>query len=372
MIRVLHYVGRMDRGGMQALIMNLYRNIDRSEIQFDFAIHGTNNGDFEKEIVAMGGEFYQFPIMRSNPLAYRKKWREFWSEHANDYSAFHMHNNSLANIIALEEAARANVPIRIIHSHSSFANRGHLQILNNFLHRLHRNKLNIVATHCITCSDRAAEWMYGGMKIGSKDVILLKNGVDINKYKFSEEIRKSKRDELKAEEGELIIGQVGSFLPVKNHEFSLKLAKELKNRGIAFKFIFFGDGPLLDSIIKKAEELEILDETLFVGKRSDVAELLSAMDIYVMPSLYEGLPVSLVEAQVNGVTSIVSDSITKTVAFNDNLHYKSIDTVDEWADLICQGAYAHEANIKKIVENGFDIMDTCRIYREIIMNEGIN
>ena len=371
MIRVLHYVGKMDRGGMETLIMNLYRNIDRTEIQFDFAVHGNRNGDFEQEILEMGGKFFQFPHMRKNPVAYRKAWRSFWREHKEEYRAFHMHTNSLANIIALEEAARAEIPIRIVHSHSSFANKGKLQWLNNYLHKKHRKRVAEIATNLIACSDKAAEWMFGGMQLGSKKVTLLNNGVDIQKFSYSSESRKKIRAELNVPEDTLLLGQIGAFLPVKNHEFTIQLINALKDRKKNVCLLLIGDGPLKFEIKKKCQESMLSDVVKFLGKRSDINEILSALDIYIMPSLYEGLPVSLVEAQVNGVASIISNRITHDVEFNDNISYLSIDEgVKPWVDSILSLETNHKADLHKIIEHGFDIVDSCAQYRKLLNYRG--
>ena len=353
---------------METLIMNLYRNINRSEIQFDFAVHGNRNGDFEKEIFEMGGRFYQFPHMRKDPVAYRKAWRSFWREHNEDYRAFHMHTNSLANIIALEEAARADIPIRIIHSHSSFANRGKLQWLNNYLHKRHRKKVANIATNLIACSDKAAEWMFGGMQLGDKKVLILKNGVDIDKYKFDEQKRALIRKELKVSRNQILIGQIGSFLPVKNHLFSIEIAKELKALNMNFRMIFAGTGPMKDKIEANIVANNLEDCMSLIGVRSDIDSLLSALDVLVMPSLYEGLPVSLIEAQVNGVPIIASESITRNVRINSNLCFLSIDhSANEWAHHIRDlESYCHCANIDKIIAAGYDIVQSSKAYEKIL------
>lgn len=367
MIRVLHYVGKMDRGGMETLIMNLYRNINRSQVQFDFAIHGDRNGDFEAEILNMGGRFYQFPHMRKNPIEYRKSWRKFWNENGNRYKVFHMHTNSLANIIAMEEAERADIKIRIIHSHSSFANKGRLQYLNNFLHKINQKKIINIATHLIACSDKAATWMFGGMQLGEKKVILLNNGVDIKKFSFSMKKREQIRKEIGVSDDTIVLGQIGSFLPVKNHEFTLSIMRELVKNNKKYLLVLVGDGELRSEIENRVKIFNIESKVRFLGKRSDVDALLSAFDIYIMPSLYEGLPVSLVEAQVNGVPALISDTITRSVYFNDNVKYLPINNgTMQWINEINSLESKHSTDIEKIIRSGFDITETCSNYVDIL------
>ena len=195
-IRVLHYVGRMHRGGMETFIMNLYRNIDRQHVQFGFAVHGDEAGDYEKEILELGGEIFYFPHMRKNPIRYRKAWREFWAKNRNRYTAFHMHTNSLANVIAMEEAAKAGVPVRIIHSHSSMANKGRLQKLNDFLHKRHQKKLPRLATNLFACSDKAANWLFGGTTVQNLNVRQINNGISVEDFQFDPEAREALRSKV--------------------------------------------------------------------------------------------------------------------------------------------------------------------------------
>lgn len=371
MIRVLHYVGKMDRGGMEMLIMNLYRNVDREQIQFHFAVHGTRNGDFEKEIYSLGGEFFQFPHMRQNPVAYRRAWRNFWQTHKGEYAAFHIHTNSLANIIALEEAYRADVPLRILHSHSSFANRGRLQSLNNFLHALHRKRAAKIATNLIACSDKAAQWLYGGMKLGGHSVEMMNNGVDMQRFSFDAEARDAMRKMLNLE-GKKVIGHVGKFITVKNHSFLLDVIKNVYERDKDICALLIGDGPLMESMRKKALDLGIADAVMFLGVRSDIPQLMFAMDIFIMPSLYEGLPVSLIEVQAAGLPSLVSASITSTVKFKSNMEFCALDeNVDVWGEKVLSmlSNSGRDTDNSCLIAAGFSIQDTADKYMSLLMGE---
>lgn len=374
MIRVLHYVGNMKRGGMETFIMNLYRQIDRSQIQFDFAIHGENAGDFKEEILSLGGNFYYFSQMRKNPLKYRMEWRTFWRNNKNRYSAFHMHTNSLANTIALEEAAKANIPIRIIHSHSSMANRGNLQWINNILQKYHQRKIPQLATHLFSCSDKAAEWLFGGTSIGNMSVIQINNGVDIEKFRYDENKRKKIRLEF-ALNNFKVIGHIGTFLPVKNHQFIIDIVEQAYKQDNSVRCVLIGTGPLLEEMKKTVYQKKLENIIMFLGVRSDVADFLSAMDIFIMPSLFEGLPVSLIEVQANGLPSLISDSITQNVKLKDNVHYMALsDPKENWAgkvlEIINNGERDNDNSC--ITLRGFDIKDTARLYTDIIMRGRFN
>ena len=374
MIRVLHYVGNMKRGGMETFIMNLYHQIDRSQIQFDFAIHGENAGDFKEEILSLGGNFYYFPHMRKNPLKYRAEWRNFWKNNKDRYSVFHMHTNSLANTIALEEATKANIPIRIIHSHSSMANRGNLQWLNDILQRCHQRKIPQLATHLFSCSDKAAEWLFGGTSIGNMSVIQINNGVDIEKFKYDENKRKKIRLEFALSKFK-VIGHIGAFLPVKNHQFIIDVVEQAYRQDNSVRCMLIGTGTLLEEMKKTVCQKGLEDIIMFLGVRSDVADLLSAMDIFIMPSLFEGLPVSLIEVQANGLPSLISDSITRNVKLKDNVHYMALsNSKEDWArkalEIINNGERDDDNTC--ITQSGFDIKDTARLNTDIVTRGQFN
>lgn len=374
MKKVLHYVGRMNRGGMEMFIMNLFYHIDRNEIMFDFAIHGSNVGDFQEEIHNLGGSWYFFPQMRKNPIQYRKAWRTFWNTHAGEYCAFHFHTNSLANIIALEEAARAGIPIRIIHSHSSMANKGRLQWLNDILHNLHQKKIPKLATHLFACSDKAAAWLFGGMKIGSLPVIQINNGIDIERFQYNEMNRNNIRKTLEFD-GLKIVGHVGAFLPVKNHKFIVDVIEKAYEMDSSIRCVFIGQGCLFEEIKNLVASKKLNNVILFLGTQNNVHEWLSAMDIFIMPSLYEGLPVSLIEVQANGLPAIVSDTITDYVKLQKNIYYKSLsDGPTEWAKEIIKviNFRNRECNSNCVSDGGFDIKDTAKIYENIVLRDEYN
>lgn len=374
MKKVLHYVGSMNRGGMEMFIMNLFYHIDRKELMFDFAIHGSDVGEFKEEIRTLGGNWYFFPRMRKNPIQYRKAWRSFWRAHAGEYCAFHFHTNSLANIIAIEETARAGVPIRIIHSHSSMADKGRLQWLNDYLHKLHQKKLPKLATHLFACSDKAASWLFGGMKIGSLPVTQINNGIDIVKFRYNEMNRNYIRKSLGLE-GLKVVGHIGTFLPVKNHKFIVDVIEKAYEMDSSIRCVLIGRGCLYEEIKKMVDSRNLSNVILFLGIQNNVYEWLSAMDIFIMPSLYEGLPVSLIEVQANGLPAIVSDAITDSVKLQKNMSYKSLlDGPMEWAKEIIKviDQNCREYNSNCVSEGGFDINETTEIYESIILNDSLN
>ena len=367
MKKVLHYVGIMNRGGMETLIMNLYRNIDPSEFQFDFAAHTDQKGDFDDEIHERGGKIYSFPQFRKDPRTYRATWRNFFRKHAGEYDVFHFHTNSLANIVALEEAQKARIPIRIVHSHSTWANKGSLQLLNNVLHKLHQAKLPKLATNLLACSSEAAQWLYGGMTVKDKKVVLFKNGINCDEFSFDESIRKTIRQSLGVTDKDILVGHIGKFIPVKNHLFLLSIINEMVKINKNVRGILVGDGELKEEMIERAEILGLKDKVKFLGVRSDIPELLMAMDIYIMPSLYEGLPVSVVEVQASGLSALLSDKISKEVKLKENVYFTSLNLAPEkWAKIALSICSVRNVDNSAIKNAGFDIKLTTEEYVKII------
>lgn len=363
-VRVLHYVGRMKRGGMETFIMNLYRGIDTSVVQFDFAVHEAEEGEYDNEILQRGGRIYHFPHMRENPFVYRKSWKDFWKDHKDEYRAFHFHTNSLANIIAFDEAYKAGIPVRIVHAHSSFANKGRLQFLNDYLHHRHQKMVTNEATNLLACSDKAATWLFGQ---GSSQVEIIKNGIHLKDFAFCERDRENVRNEFQVGSSTILIGHVAAFLEVKNHKYDLEIAQALKAMSADFEFVLVGDGPLLNDIKNAVDVLGLEENFVFTGTRSDVSRLLSGFDVVILPSLYEGLPVSLIEAQVNGVSVLVSDTIAKEVKIADNLGFSSIGVpASSWAQKIVELPRQHTSDIERITKAGYNIEDVCKTYYQLL------
>ena len=368
MKKILHYVGSMHRGGMEMFIMNLFRHIDRKELMFDFAIHGTKVGDFQEEIRNLGGSWYFFPKMRKNPMKYRNAWRAFWKAHAGEYCAFHFHTNSLANVIALEEAAKAGIPIRIVHSHSSMANKGRLQWLNDILHKFHQKQLPTLATHLFACSDKAASWLFGDKKFDTLPVVQINNGISIEKFAYDEASRHQIRSTLHLE-GRKLVGHIGAFLPVKNHKFIVDVMEKAYRLDPSVCCVLLGHGRMYEEIKDLVASRKLNDVILFMGVQDNVNAWLSAMDVFIMPSLYEGLPVSLIEVQANGLPAIISDTITDAVKLQENIYYKALsDGPEAWAkeiiNVIDSGCRVDHNDC--VAAGGFDIKETAKLYEKII------
>ncbi|MEH6891950.1 glycosyltransferase family 1 protein [Bacillus sp. JJ864] len=309
-LRILHVVVNMNRGGAETLIMNLYRNLDRSKVQFDFLT--CKEGVFDEEIVALGGKVHRVPYVTDvGHTGYIKTLDTFFSSH-QEYKIVHSHMDKMSGFV-LRSAQKAGIPIRIAHSHSTSSEGG----IAAKLYKWYAGKFILpCATHLLACSNTAAQWLFAGRADMAK---ILKNGIEYEEFSFSPKIRKQVREELQLHQDTLVIGHVGRFAYPKNHSFLVDVFAQLLLLEPNCILILAGDGPLRLQMEKKVEELDLRDSVKFLGIRNDINRLLQAFDVFVFPSIYEGLPVTLIEAQGAGLPCIISDAVTKEVDLGMNL-----------------------------------------------------
>lgn len=362
MKRILHYVGSMNHGGMENLIMNVYRNINRNHYQFDFAVHTEEKADMDDEIISFGGRIIPFPQFRKNPLHYRKTWDRFWSENNKTYDVFHFHTDTLANIQAIRSALKHNVRKIIIHAHSASTNKGWLQKVHNLIH--YKNQIfiaNIDTKHIIlaSVSDEASQWVFGEKLFMSDRIQKIQNGVDYQKYYFDNQMRDSIRKQLNISSDDIILGHTGTFVEVKNHKKIIQVFKKLVHDNGRYKLMLIGGGPLLPSIKQLACDLDLDDRILFLGNLAEVYRYLSAMDVFIFPSLYEGLPLSLIESQINELPILASDAISKEVKISEKLFFMSVEKPHEqWAEKICELSKMDRHIDRNMINKKFDIKNT--------------
>lgn len=351
-IRILHVLGSMNRGGAETFVMNIYRNIDREDIQFDFLLT-TDKNDYSDEIAKLGGTIYTISPRNHGVISYLKNLNNFLEEHK--YSVVHFHASSLSSIEVLLIAKINNVKVRIIHSHSS----NQKGALHKIMHVVNKLFIRSLATDYLGCSELANSWMFKHTGVYKKS-IMINNGIITNSFAYNEAIRTDMRKRLNIKD-ELLFGHVGRFCEVKNHEFIIKIFHTyLKKYGNAH-LILVGVGELEDKTKNMVAELNIEKNVTFLGLRSDISDLLQAMDIFLFPSLYEGLPVALVEAQASGVMIYGSDTISSKTVLSDNIKFLSLTKNEEfWATYIHDDylKYKRGDKSKNIIEKGFDIKTT--------------
>lgn len=366
MIRILQIVDSMNTGGIQAFLMNMYRNIDRSKIQFDFLIFREGKQVYEDEILGLGGIIYKVPGRKHGILKNRRAIRNFFKQHT-EYTVVHYNASSLSDVTAIREAERQKIPVRIIHSHST--NTPSNKKIHRILHGIHKGKISSLANVYLACSDLAAFWMYSGTP-AEKEYRIIKNGVDIQKFSFSPSIREKIRKQLEVADN-FVLGHVGRFSAVKNHRFIIDVFAKLRTEypQLKPKLVLVGDGELLEQIEIYAQQREVASDTSFLGRRNDVADLMQAFDHLILPSFYEGFPVTAIEAQAAGLPCTISATITKETIIKENARMLDINgELESWVKDIGLKKRRITDN-QSLYINGFDIQTTVNQLSTIYLGE---
>lgn len=352
-IRILHVVVNMNRGGAETLLMNLYRNIDRSKIQFDFLI--SKVGAFDAEIEAMGGFIHRIPyVTEVGHRKYIQSLDHFFATHPN-YRIVHSHMDRMSGFV-LRSAKKAKTPIRIAHSHNTSSEGG---IAAKTYKWVAGKFILSSATHLMACSSIAAEWLFA-KKVNKATI--LKNGIECNRFEFSPVIRKQVRQELNLVDDCFVVGHVGRFAHQKNHSFLLDIFAQLNREIPNTVLMLVGEGPLRLEMEQKARELNLEDKVKFLGVRSDINRILQAFDVFVFPSLHEGLPVTLIEAQGAGLPCVITDVISHEVDMGIELvDYLPLSDKFSWTNKIKSFVAANfPRNIPaySLANMGYDIKNT--------------
>lgn len=344
-IRILHVVGAMNVGGTETMLMNIYRNIDRNRIQFDFIAYGPE-AVFDKEIMRMGGKVIRLSKTRSIKEIYQaiKKY--------GPYNIVHSHTLFHCGIVNAA-AKLAGIRIRISHAHTT------LDRSDSFFRKLYikamRRVINTFSTDLLACSKEAGRYLFGKQSLNRSNFTYFPNLIDyrhfltvqdkdVKRFKVSEGIENS-----------VIIGHIGRFIEAKNHRFLLDIFETLVKKDINFKLLLVGDGDLKSLMEEIARKKGIYNNIRFAGMRNDINILLHSMDIFVFPSIYEGLGLALLEAQASGLPCIVSEAIQPEADLNLNLlsRLSLNDGSDDWANRILELAGKKEKCTNKII-NGFE------------------
>lgn len=317
MIRILHIVGSMHPGGMENFVMNLYEHIDRSAFQFDVIVHMRREDDYVDRIRQMGGRVYELPRLTSNPIANLRGIRKIVKENGYPLVIRHTPNALIAPQLL---AAKRGGALTACHSHNETDPK-------QFLHRAGRFLMKHMKMERFACSERAGKWMFGNRRFR-----IVHNAVDMERFCFSGR----KRDLIRAEfslEGRHVYGHIANFTASKNHAFLIKIYAEIAKTDSKAAFFCIGDGELRKRIEQEAKELGIADKVLFTGMRQEADAFMSAMDVLVFPSVFEGLPLTLIEAQAAGLPILLSKNVTRDVEVTKGLiKWKSIDEKPEaWA-----------------------------------------
>lgn len=349
-IRVLNMFTIMDRGGAETMVMNYYRHIDRTKVQFDFLVHREQRGAYDDEIERMGGRIYRMcPVYPQNFSRYKRDLRTFFRAHP-EYKIIHSHMSELG-YFAFREAERQGVPVRICHAHNAPHGFDAKMIIRTYF----KKRMMPYLTHLFMCGEESGKWLYG--EKNKSRFIMLNNAIDAAVYSFDASKREKMRRQLDLA-GELVVGHVGRFNPQKNHPFLLDIFAALLKKEPNAALLLVGGGADMPKIQAKVQELGIAERVRFLGVRSDVADLMQAMDVFVFPSLYEGLPVTMVEAQASGLPCIISDKVPPECILTEGLvNIMPLSASPEaWAEKILTMRAVPRTDLREeIAAHGFDI-----------------
>ncbi len=354
-IRILHIVGAMYPGGMENFIMNLYRNIDRSQFQFDFIVHQKRENDYTDEIEQMGGRVYLLPRLTKKPFSNLHEIRKLVRE--NHYPMVIRHTANALVAPQLLAAKRAGA-VTVCHSH----NETDPQIR---LHRIGQRLMRHAADIRLACSEQAGRWMYGDQSFE-----VIHNAIDIPAFSYSEEKAATIRREFHLE-GKHVYGNIANFIASKNHMYLLRIYREIVNLDPDAVCFCLGEGDLRPEIEEEIQKLHLEGKVILTGIRSDVPDFMSCLDVLVFPSRFEGLPLTLIEAQAAGLPSLISDTITKNVIVTEGIvRQLSIEEKPEvWAETAVRLAMQpHDRTCQKesIAAAGYDIRQLAVWYQEFI------
>ena len=347
--------------------MKTYRSLDRTRYQMDFCVNVEQEGVYDREIEALGGRIFRVTPKSTGPIKSFMQTKNLVKREKYQY-VMRVNQHSLAALDLL--AARMGGAKHLIMRSSNSQSVGTLQTV---LHYLFRFLPGMVPTVKIAPSTEAAEYTFGKGCVAKKKVTLLKNGLDTEKFRFSAEARHSYRAELGVE-NRMVVGHVGRFDGQKNHGFLLDVFAKIKQLREDAVLILVGDGNLRQEISQKAQTLGLADSVQFLGIRSDVPEILSAMDVFVFPSLYEGMPNTILEAQTSGLPCIISDTITGEAKVTELVQFLSLNQgQDAWAEFAIAAdknrCIDREAVHQEMRRSGYDTADTSRHFIKLVFGD---
>ena len=347
-------------GGTESVMMNYYRNFNRDELQVDFVVHGNGKSAYDEEVLNMGGKIFNVTPKGQNYKENAIQLKKIITE--GKYSVVHAHMDA-GNAQVLKIAKQCNVPIRISHSHNTgVQTTNFLKQVYNYFEKKH---IPQVSTHLFACSDFAGKWLYG-----KNSFQVIKNAIDVDKFKFSADLRNQMRKELQIEDDAPVIGHIGRFSEQKNHIRIVSIFKELKKSLPNAKLLLIGNGPKYEEIETLISSNELQNSVIFVKQTNEISKYMQAMDVFLLPSKFEGFPVVSVEAQAAGLPTVLSDAITKEVAATDLVRFIPLDAADTvWCDGICE-MLKKERNDKSEVmkNNGFDIVSNAKKMQDFYLS----
>lgn len=352
MIRVLHYIGSLEYGGSQAFVMNIYRKIDREQLQFDFITFPGETDGYHDEILSLGGRIYPCPRYRgTNHAAFVTWWKTFFREH-KEYKVLHGHVRSVASIY-IPIAKKAGL-CTIAHSHSTSNGTGMAAKVKDIM----QFPVRFQADYLFACSDEAGKWMFGKSVTNRKNYSVICNAVDIQRFSYNEKVRLRNREKLQLDDS-YVIGTVGRLTEPKNHKFLIDIFHEIYALHPKVVLLIIGDGGLKFELEKRVDELGLHESVIFAGDRSNVQDYYMMMDVFAFPSLWEGLGIAAIEAQCSGLHCVVSDRVPRSVDIHAGLvDFVALDDKETWKRQLEKSQCDRKSQDEFAKKAGYDILDT--------------
>lgn len=351
-IRIAHIIGKWIGGGVESVVMNYYRNIDKSKIQFDFICDEDSTNIPRAEIESMGGRIILIPPYQK-VFKYQKELKKVLKD--GQYKIVHSHINALS-VFPLRAAKKAGVPVRIAHSHSTTNKK---EWKKNLLKMALKPFSKVYATDYFACTEHAGRWLFGDKEFDKGNVYVLNNAIDLDKFKYNEQVRIAKRKELGIDDNTIVIGHAGRFVAQKNHEFIIDVFNEVHKENKNTKLMLIGKGPLEEQIKEKVKQYGLTEAVMFLGQRpEDIHELYQAMDIFLFPSLYEGLGMVAIEAQCSGLPCICSTEVPQIAKVTDNAEFVKLEeSLEIWKKKVLDSYNNKDRKDYKdeIASHGYDI-----------------
>ena len=363
MKKVLHIIAGMNAGGMETMIMNYYRNIDRNKYSFDFLINEPDKCFYEDEIKTLGGTIYRVPFQRENILKNHTMVKEIIKK--NKYDVIHEHQG-ITYYYPLKCAKEFGVKNRIVHNHG--INRRFLNYLKLYNNLFARKRICSLANNYIACSDDVANHIFTDKIVKEKEYTVLPNAIDVKKYVFNEKNRKKIRDELVVTDEKVFI-HIGTFTGPKNHAFLVEIFdKYLKTSKTNDKLLLIGEGSLKENIKQIVHDKNLENNIIFLGIKNNVHEYLSCADIMLFPSLYEGIPLTAIECQAAGLILLGSNNIDKATAVSNLMKFISLDDEKQWLELMktdCLDAKTREKYNDVIYKSKYSIDENVKVLESL-------
>ena len=350
-IRIAHIMGKWLGGGVEAVVMNYYRHIDRTKIQFDFICDNDSTNIPYDEIKSLGGKVILIPPYQK-VFQYQKQLKKVLRE--GNYQIVHSHINALS-VFSLKAAKDAGIVNRIAHSHSTT---NKVEWKKNLLKNVLKPFSKVYATHYFACTEHAGRWLFGDETFDKGEVFILNNAIDTSKFKYNPEIRAQKRAELEISDDTLVIGHIGRFVQQKNHYYVIDVFNEVYKQNKNSILILIGQGPLQVEIENKVKSLGLSSAVKFLGQREDVHEWYQAFDVFLFPSIYEGLGMVVIEAQCSGCYCLVSTEVPSVAKVTDNIDFLDLNQGSgEWAKYLLEKASNQKSKHLEfeVAKQGYDI-----------------